>query len=49
MISLRDTLEKAKDDRERLIGEFRDSMRAINEELSQLRECNRKMAEVTFG
>jgi predicted nuclease with TOPRIM domain len=46
VILLRDTVGKAKEDRETLIRDFRESMKSINEELAQLRECNRRLAEV---
>jgi predicted nuclease with TOPRIM domain len=48
VILLRDTVGKAKEDRETLIRDFRESMKSINEELAQLRECNRRLAEVRW-
>jgi hypothetical protein len=46
--SLRDTLGQEKDVREKLIADFRESMKEIDAELTLLRECNQRLVEVCF-
>ncbi|KAI3415910.1 hypothetical protein GPALN_005474 [Globodera pallida] len=41
--SLRDTLERTKADREKLIADFRESVRTIGEELAELKEYNQRL------
>uniref|UniRef100_A0A914I804 Huntington interacting protein related 1 n=1 Tax=Globodera rostochiensis TaxID=31243 RepID=A0A914I804_GLORO len=41
--SLRDTLERTKADREKLITDFRESVRTIGEELTELKEYNQRL------